>query len=89
MAWLGMALAVGCGKKAGSGAEESSAPQDPQVEANLSQLTHELRRAMVGNKLSGSFEEFTNIRHLDAPPPPAGKKYAISKKWKVILVDAQ
>jgi len=89
MACLMMALAAGCGKKAGAGAEEGSAPPDPQVEANLSQLTHELRRTMVGNKLSGSFEEFTNVRHLEAPPPPPGKKYAISKKWKVILVDAQ
>jgi hypothetical protein len=42
---------------------------------------------MIGRKLSGSFEEFVAIRQLDVPPPPSGKKYAISKQWRVILVD--
>ena len=53
----------------------------------LAQLTRELHRTMIGRKLSGSFEEFVAIRQLSVPPPPAGKKYAISKQWRVVLVD--
>lgn len=51
----------------------------------LAQLTRELHRAMIGRKLSGSFEEFVAISHVQVPPPPPGKKYAISKKWRVVL----
>jgi hypothetical protein len=57
------------------------------VDATLAQLTRELHRTMIGRKLSGSFEEFVAIRNLTPPPPPAGKKYAISKQWRVILID--
>jgi hypothetical protein len=53
----------------------------------LGQLTRQLHRTMIGRKLSGSFEEFVAISHVQVPPPPAGKKYAISKKWRVVLVD--
>ena len=53
----------------------------------LAQLTHELHRAMIRRKLSGSFEEFVAISHVEVPPPPAGKKYAISKQWRVVLVN--
>lgn len=51
----------------------------------LAQLTRELHRAMIGRKLSGSFEEFVAISHVQVPPPPPGKKYVISKKWRVVL----
>jgi hypothetical protein len=57
------------------------------VDATLAQLTRELHRTMIGRKLSGSFEEFVTIRNLTVPPPPPGKKYAISKQWRVVLVD--
>jgi hypothetical protein len=54
----------------------------------LSQLTHQLRRTMVHQKLTGTFEDFEAARtDLTIPPPPPGKKYAISKKWTVVLVD--
>jgi hypothetical protein len=88
MSYLMAVLTMGCEKKAGAAADESIAAQDPQVQATLTQLTHELRRTMVGNKLSGNFDEFVALRHLDVPAPPAGTKYAINDKWKVILVKA-
>jgi hypothetical protein len=57
------------------------------IEATLADLTHQLHRTMIGRHLSGSFEEFVAISKVNPPPPPAGKKYAISKQWKVILVN--
>jgi len=62
-------------------------PSNGNVDDTLTQLTRELHRTMIGRKLSGSFEEFVAIRNLQVPPPPPGKKYAISKQWRVILVD--
>jgi hypothetical protein len=89
--WLaiGLSLATGCKQQ---GAVNNSADQgaeaSPEVAGNLAQLTRELRRTMPGHRLSGSFEEFASIRSdLTIPPPPPGKKYAIDKKWRVVLVD--
>jgi hypothetical protein len=62
-------------------------PSSGNVDETLAQLTRELHRTMIGRKLSGSFEEFVAVRNLQVPPPPPGKKYAISKQWRVILVD--
>ena len=59
------------------------------MDATLAELTRELHRTMMGRKLSGSFEEFVKIRNLQVPPPPPGKKYAITKQWRVVLVDAK
>ncbi len=59
------------------------------MDAILAELTRELHRTMIGRRLSGSFEEFVAVRNLKVPPPPSGKKYAISKQWRVILVDAK
>jgi len=45
---------------------------------------------MIGaKKLPANFEEFAKGRNLNVPPPPAGKKYAISKQWRVELVNAK
>jgi hypothetical protein len=67
---------------------EQNGSVSPEVAATLSQLTRELRRTMMQRKLSGSFEEFAAARSdLTIPPPPAGKKHAIDKKWKVIVVN--
>ena len=64
-----------------------AAPENGDLNATLAELTRELRRTMIGRRLSGSFEEFVAIRNLKVPPPPPGKKYAISKQWRVVLVD--
>ena len=80
------ALAIslnGCKKQAGG----DGASGDPQVSATLAQLTRELHHAMMGRKLSRDFDEFVALSHVEVPPPPPGKKYAINEKWKVVLVD--
>jgi hypothetical protein len=60
------------------------------INATLAQLTRELHRSMIGaKKLPASYEEFAANRNLHVPLPPAGKKYAISKQWRVVLVDAK
>ena len=56
------------------------------VNATLSQLTLELRRYVVGTRsVPKDFEEFAAKSRVQAPPPPAGKKYAI-KAQAVVLV---
>jgi hypothetical protein len=70
-------------------AENGITPTDPQVAANLADLSHQLRRALPHYRLTGSFDEFATTAHITVPPPPAGQKYAINKQWKVILVDAK
>jgi hypothetical protein len=61
--------------------------EDGNIQATLAQLTRELHRTMIGRRLSGNFEEFVAIRNLSVPPPPPGKKYIITKKWRVDLAD--
>jgi len=82
-----LALLAGCAKK-GAG-DEGLAPADPQVAANLVMLSRELRRALPALNRSTNFNDFIAVSHVEAPPPPTGQKYAISKKWKIILVDAK
>ncbi len=56
------------------------------VNATLDQLSLELRRYVVGTRsVPRNFEEFIAKSHVQAPPPPAGKKYAI-KDQAVVLV---
>jgi hypothetical protein len=82
-------VGTGCGQRRPTDANvEQAADIKPEVSATLAQLTRELRKTMPRQKLDGSFEQFAALRSdLTIPPPPDGKKYAISKKWKVILVD--
>ena len=35
-----------------------------------------------------SFEEFAAATHIQAPPLPPGKKYAIAKNMHIVVVDA-
>ena len=78
---------------AGPGAPPPSAPMPEavidtsSVDATLADLTRQLHRTMIGRHMSGSFDEFVAISKVNPPPPPPGKKYAISKQWKVILVN--
>jgi hypothetical protein len=80
------ALLVGCGKH-GADATMTAASTDPEMNARLAELTHELHRTMIGRKLNRDFDEFVALRKLDVPPPPSDKKYAISEKWRVVLQD--
>jgi hypothetical protein len=57
------------------------------INATLAQLTRELHRTMIGRRLNRNFDEFVALRNLQVPPPPQGKKYAISQQWKVVLVN--
>ncbi len=61
--------------------------ENGDINATLTQLTKELHRTMVGRRLNRNFDEFVALRNLQKPPPPPGKKYAISQQWKVILVN--
>jgi hypothetical protein len=61
--------------------------ENGDINATLAQLTKELRHTMVGRRLNRNFDEFVALRNLHVPPPPPGKKYAISQQWKVILVN--
>jgi len=56
------------------------------VDATLGQLSLELRKYVVGTRsVPKNFEEFVAKSHVQVPPPPAGKKYAI-KDQAVVLV---
>ncbi len=56
------------------------------INATLNQLSLELRRYVVGTRtVPKDFEDFVAKSHVQAPPPPAGKKYAI-KDQAVVLV---
>jgi hypothetical protein len=50
-------------------------------------MTRELRRWIVRHqKKPASYEEFAASANLEAPAPPPGKKYALSRDMKVVLV---
>lgn len=83
---LVLALAAGCHKNGGA-SDAGIAPTDPAVAANLANLSREVRRALPGLNKSRDFANFTNVAHVEVPPPPPGQKYAINERWKVILVE--
>ena len=69
----------------------ASAPGVIQDQADstavLPQLTQELRNYVVRTRsVPKNYEEFIAKSQVQAPPPPAGKKYAIQNK-AVVLVD--
>ncbi len=91
VACMAVTLTAGCHKNnppPAVTAEQGIVPSDPQVVTNLANLTRELRRTMHQHRLTGNFDEFVAAAGVEVPPPPAGQKYAISKLWHVILVDA-
>jgi hypothetical protein len=87
---LAVLLTVGCQKKSQSvlAMEEGITPSDPQVATNLENLTGLLRHSMHQHHMTGKFDDFVAATQVEVPPPPTGEKYAISKTWKVILVQA-
>jgi len=89
-------LMVGCNKKAESPAitpglaTQGSSPEaaSTYADADLTQLTRDLRRWIAQNKqLPANFEEFVAAAKVTVPAAPAGKKFALSKEMRVILVD--
>ena len=56
------------------------------IDATLSQLTSELRRYVLHTRsVPRDFEEFIAKSGVQAPAPPAGKKYAIQKRAVVLV----
>ena len=56
------------------------------MDVALQQLTQELRNYVVRTRsVPRNFDEFIAGSHVQAPPPPAGKKYAI-RGQAVVLV---
>ena len=56
------------------------------VNAALNQLSLELRRYVVGTRsVPKNFEDFVAKSHVQAPPPPTGKKYAINGQAVVLV----
>jgi hypothetical protein len=68
----------------------ASAPGVIQGQADpnavLAQLTQELRKYVVHSRsVPKNYEEFIAKSQVQAPPPPAGKKYAIQNKAVVLV----
>jgi hypothetical protein len=71
-----------------------SPPQAPVVSANantgpdLAGLSREVRRWIARHrKAPSSFQEFASSAGVPIPPPPAGKKYELTRQMQVILVN--
>jgi hypothetical protein len=53
-------------------------PEAGSTEANLNQLSHALRKYVAGSRsVPKDFNDFLTKSGVQAPPPPAGKKYVI------------
>ena len=62
-------------------------PDTGDTKATLSQLSLELRKYVLRTKSApSSFEDFVAKSQVQAPPPPAGKKYAL-QSGAVVLVN--
>ena len=63
---------------AGVAPEPIVVPDGGSPEANLSQLSHALRKYIAGShSLPKDFNDFLAKSGVQPPPPPAGKKYVI------------
>lgn len=82
VAFLAVALAVGCQRNGGA-SNEGIVPPDAQVAANLANLSRELRRALPRLNKSANFEEFVAVSHVEAPPPPAEQSMPSAKTGRL------
>lgn len=96
VACMAVTLAAGCHKAAqhggisGDAPEHGIVPTDPEVAANLGNLTMELHKALHHHSQGFSnFDEFVSYDQLQPPPPPSGTEYAISKTFQIVLVQAK
>lgn len=63
-----------------------AAPEGGDMTATLNQLSFELRKYVVGTRsVPRNFEDFVAKSHLQVPPAPAGKKYAIQNQAVVLV----
>lgn len=61
-------------------------PDTGNIDATLGQLTSELRKYVVHTRsVPKNFEEFIAKSGVQAPSPPAGKKYAIQNRAVVLV----
>jgi hypothetical protein len=61
-------------------------PDTGDLNATLNQLSLELRKYVVRTRsVPKNFDEFVAKSHVQAPPPPAGKKYAIQDQAIVVV----
>jgi hypothetical protein len=61
-------------------------PANADVDATLQQLSLELRKYVVRTRsVPKTFEEFVEKSRVQAPPAPAGKKYAIEGQAVVLV----
>lgn len=68
--------------------EALALPPGANLDAELDQLTRELRKWIVRHQRPpNSFEEFTASAPFQVPAAPAGKKFAISKQMRVVVVN--
>jgi hypothetical protein len=71
-----------------SGVGPNAALGGGDVNATLAQLTQQLRRTIARTRsMPTSFEDFVATAQMQVPPPPAGKKYAITQQGTVVLED--
>lgn len=76
-------------------AVSNAAPREPlalppgaDLDAELALMTRELRKWIVRNQRPPkSFEEFVASASFQVPPAPAGKKFALSKQMRVVVVN--
>lgn len=86
---------LGCGKTApppdgiGIATQGAPPPAAEQYEGiDLAQLTRDLKRWVIATKeRPANFEDYVAKSKATVPAAPAGKKFAISKEMRVILVD--
>lgn len=63
-------------------------PPAENLDATLAQLTREVRKWIVRHQRPPkSFEEFAASAAVQIPPAPAGKKFALGKQMRVIVVN--
>ena len=63
-------------------------PPAENLDATLAQLTREVRKWIVRHQRPPkSFEEFAASAAVQIPPAPPGKKFALGKQMRVIVVN--
>ena len=68
--------------------EALALPPGANLDAELAQMTRELRKWIVRHQRPpASFEEFAGSASFQVPAAPAGKKFVLSKQMRVVVVN--